>query len=167
MGACSVCVLFSTPEIPDFISLKTFLLLLIAPQIHCAPSPLCSLVFSPSPFNSHPGAQELLLQLGRSLAGLFVGVDGEIFIQLRRREGFNGTGSDCWTWSTRRFPKTFIFPALGILTLVDFQHVFDLSQHPIQQPKRNLQSRFKQSSKHTWLYLGPGAHNVLHTLRNR
>uniref|UniRef100_A0A674N8L2 Prolyl 4-hydroxylase, transmembrane a n=1 Tax=Takifugu rubripes TaxID=31033 RepID=A0A674N8L2_TAKRU len=27
--------------------------------------------------------------------------------------------------------------------------------------------QFKQRSKHTWLYLGPGAHHVLHTLRNR
>uniref|UniRef100_H3CKW0 Prolyl 4-hydroxylase, transmembrane a n=1 Tax=Tetraodon nigroviridis TaxID=99883 RepID=H3CKW0_TETNG len=56
---------------------------------------------------------------------------------------------------------------LGVLTLADFQHVYDLSQHPMQQPKKNLQSRYKQSSKHTWLYLGPGAHHVLHTLRNR
>lgn len=50
---------------------------------------------------------------------------------------------------------------------MDFRHVYDLSQHPMHQPKRNLQSRFKQRSKHTWLYLGPGAHHVLRTLRNR
>ncbi|TNM87004.1 hypothetical protein fugu_007234 [Takifugu bimaculatus] len=54
-----------------------------------------------------------------------------------------------------------------MLTLEDFRQVYNLAQHPMQQPKRNLQRQFKQRSKHTWLYLGPGAHHVLHTLRNR
>lgn len=56
---------------------------------------------------------------------------------------------------------------LGMLTLEDFRQVYNLAQHPMQQPKKNLQRQFKQRSKHTWLYLGPGAHHVLHTLRNR
>lgn len=41
---------------------------------HYHQSPLYSFVFSPSPFHSLPGTQELLLQLGRSLPGLLMGV---------------------------------------------------------------------------------------------
>ncbi|XP_068609231.1 transmembrane prolyl 4-hydroxylase-like [Brachionichthys hirsutus] len=55
----------------------------------------------------------------------------------------------------------------GVLTLEDFRHVYDGSQHPSQEQNGKLQSQFKQRSKHTWLYQGPGSHHVLHTLRNR
>ncbi|XP_051281684.1 transmembrane prolyl 4-hydroxylase-like [Dicentrarchus labrax] len=55
----------------------------------------------------------------------------------------------------------------GMLTLEDFRHVYVMSQRPGQQQSRKLHSHFKQRSKHTWLYQGPGSHRVLHTLRNR
>ncbi|XP_047440023.1 transmembrane prolyl 4-hydroxylase-like [Mugil cephalus] len=55
----------------------------------------------------------------------------------------------------------------GMLTLGDFRRVYDVSQRPGRQRIGKLHSQFKQRSKHTWLYQGPGSHHVLHTLRNR
>lgn len=55
----------------------------------------------------------------------------------------------------------------GMLTLGDFRHVYDVSQHPGQEKSGKLHSQFKQRSKHTWLFQGPGSHHVLRTLRNR
>uniref|UniRef100_A0A3P8PAL5 Prolyl 4-hydroxylase alpha subunit domain-containing protein n=1 Tax=Astatotilapia calliptera TaxID=8154 RepID=A0A3P8PAL5_ASTCA len=55
----------------------------------------------------------------------------------------------------------------GMLTLGDFRHVYDVSQHPGQEKSGKLHSQFKQRSKHTWLFQGPGSHRVLRTLRNR
>ncbi|KAM6982857.1 transmembrane prolyl 4-hydroxylase-like [Tautogolabrus adspersus] len=55
----------------------------------------------------------------------------------------------------------------GMLTLEDFRRVYDVSQHPGRQRRGKLRSRFKQRSKHTWLYQGQGSHHVLHSLRNR
>ncbi|XP_008298256.1 transmembrane prolyl 4-hydroxylase-like [Stegastes partitus] len=55
----------------------------------------------------------------------------------------------------------------GMLTLGDFRRVYDVSQRPGQAQSGRLHSRFKQRSKHTWLYQGPGSHHVLRTLRNR
>ncbi|KAM9350982.1 transmembrane prolyl 4-hydroxylase-like [Symphorus nematophorus] len=55
----------------------------------------------------------------------------------------------------------------GMLTLDDFRRVYDVSQRQGQQRSGKLRSQFKQRSKHTWLYQGPGSHHVLHTLRNR
>lgn len=59
MGSCGVCVdkgFFSTPDIPHFISLKSFVTLLLIPtQIYCTPTtttPLYSLLFSPHPYST-------------------------------------------------------------------------------------------------------------------
>ncbi|XP_037540754.1 transmembrane prolyl 4-hydroxylase [Nematolebias whitei] len=55
----------------------------------------------------------------------------------------------------------------GMLTLGDFRRVYDVSRRPQQQRSGRLYSNFKQRSKHTWLYQGPGSHHVLQTLRKR
>ncbi|XP_072223705.1 transmembrane prolyl 4-hydroxylase-like [Leuresthes tenuis] len=55
----------------------------------------------------------------------------------------------------------------GMLTLVDFRRVYHVSQLPGQQQSEKLHTHFKQRSKHTWLYQGPGSHHVLQTLRKR
>lgn len=55
----------------------------------------------------------------------------------------------------------------GMLTLADFRRVYDASSRPKQQTKGKIHGQFKQRSKHTWLYQGPGSHHVLYTLRNR
>ncbi|CAJ1085062.1 transmembrane prolyl 4-hydroxylase-like [Xyrichtys novacula] len=55
----------------------------------------------------------------------------------------------------------------GMLTLEEFNRVYDVSQRPGQQHRVKLRSQFKQRSKHTWLYQGQGSHHVLRTLRNR
>lgn len=59
MGACGVCVdkgFFSTPDIPHFISLKTFFILLLIPtKIHCTPTTtttLYTLLFPPPPHSA-------------------------------------------------------------------------------------------------------------------
>lgn len=59
MGAWCLCFFvffFSTPDIPHFISLKTFFILLLIPtQIHCTPTtatPLYTLLFSPPPLST-------------------------------------------------------------------------------------------------------------------
>ncbi|XP_037100404.1 transmembrane prolyl 4-hydroxylase-like [Syngnathus acus] len=55
----------------------------------------------------------------------------------------------------------------GVLNLEEFKRVYDVSQGPIQEQNRKLRSQFKQRSKHTVLYQGPGSHHVLQTLRSR
>ncbi|XP_026222756.1 transmembrane prolyl 4-hydroxylase-like [Anabas testudineus] len=55
----------------------------------------------------------------------------------------------------------------GVLTLEDFRQVYNMSKGPGKQRSGKLWSRFKQRSKHTWLYQGLGSHHVLQTLRNR
>lgn len=55
----------------------------------------------------------------------------------------------------------------GTLTFEDFSRVFELSKHAAPQLDRKLHSGFKQRSKHTWLYQGPGSHHVLRSFRNR
>ncbi|XP_071777157.2 transmembrane prolyl 4-hydroxylase-like [Centroberyx gerrardi] len=55
----------------------------------------------------------------------------------------------------------------GMLTLEEFRRVYDVSQRPGQHRSGTLQGQVKRRSKHTWLYQGPGSHQVLHTLRNR
>ncbi|XP_028439449.1 transmembrane prolyl 4-hydroxylase [Perca flavescens] len=55
----------------------------------------------------------------------------------------------------------------GMLTLEDFRRVYDVSQRPGQQRSGKHRSQFKQRNKHTWLYQGPGSHQVLQTLRTR
>lgn len=56
---------------------------------------------------------------------------------------------------------------VGVLTLEEFRHVYDVSQNQDQQQRRKLRGQFKQRSKYTWLYQGQGSHHVLRTLRNR
>ncbi|KAM6976720.1 transmembrane prolyl 4-hydroxylase-like [Aplochiton taeniatus] len=55
----------------------------------------------------------------------------------------------------------------GMLTMEEFRHACDLSRHPLLQQNATHHGQTKRKSKHTWLYQGPGSHNVLHTLRNR
>ncbi|XP_034028462.1 transmembrane prolyl 4-hydroxylase-like isoform X2 [Thalassophryne amazonica] len=55
----------------------------------------------------------------------------------------------------------------GMLTLEEFQGLYDVSQQPGKQRSEKLQKQVKQRSRHTWLYQGPGSHHVLQTLRNR
>ncbi|XP_061836410.1 transmembrane prolyl 4-hydroxylase-like isoform X1 [Nerophis lumbriciformis] len=55
----------------------------------------------------------------------------------------------------------------GMLNLEEFKRVYDVSQSPGQEQSEKLWSRFKQRSKHTWLYQGPGSHHVLQILRSR
>lgn len=177
--------LLQTSGHASFYLIKMFFpLLLILTQIYCTPTtiittttPLYTLLLTPPPHLTVPATQELLLQLGQFLSGLLTQAGQNfLLIQLRKpaciwmkREYIYTTAwwGAAWTLSALHFPKIFILSAIGTLTLEDFRQVYDLAQHLMQQPKRNLQRQFKQRSKHTWLYLGPGAHHVLHTLRNR
>ncbi|XP_077573662.1 transmembrane prolyl 4-hydroxylase-like [Stigmatopora nigra] len=53
----------------------------------------------------------------------------------------------------------------GMLNLQDFQNIYNPSQG--QDQSRMLHNQFKQRSKHTVLYQGPGSHHVLQRLRSR
>ncbi|KAF1390399.1 hypothetical protein PFLUV_G00057640 [Perca fluviatilis] len=61
------------------------------------------------------------------------------------------------------------FSTEEVFSLLDLNQdgLLQKQERPGQQRSGKLRSQFKQRNKHTWLYQGPGSHQVLQTLRTR